>query len=428
MSNFIKIKNGPFGREIKRSSFCLLITWLLVILGGLWWPGQVNAATLFANSCTLEDVQGAVAGALDGDTVIIPAGSCTWNAELFFDTAITLMGAGINATNLTRGGGYSLLNLQVGHDKPVRITGLTIFGNGGYGIIVKADSGTRRNTSLRIDSNRFVDCSRSIYVEDWVYGVIDHNEFVNGTTTDITVIGDGNNSWDRGGVEGSPDALYIEDNLFTYFGSSGGGHLITSNKGARYVFRYNTLETSAHGIPYDVVDAHGACSIPPRGTYLEEVYENRFITIDGGYIGSMVRIRGGRGVIFNNELIGNQNGVETSRDIELTNYRSKPSAIEGSCSGSLKTVCQDNEGYPCLDQINGLYVWDNLDDGVLAPIYVENSGAVRSHVVENRDFFAESKPGYTPYVYPHPLVSGDPAPPPPPPDPLAPTPVPPTAM
>ena len=366
---------------------------------------KVNAATINAASCSQSDVESAVNSASNGDTVIVPSGTAEWN-DIDIAVGIILAGAGIDATTITASeGADQIIDLELGHNEPTRITGFTFNGNSGnsYGIYAEANTGSHKNTSLRIYHIKFVDCSRSIIMYDWLYGVIDHNEFANGKTSDVTIYGDASDSWARGGDAGTGDAIYIEDNTFTYNSSLAGGHLATSNKGARYVFRYNTLNTTRAGRPYDVLDAHGYCSAPPRGTYLIEIYENEFNTSDGGYVGSMVRIRGGRGVIFNNRLIGDTN--ESGKEIELVNYRSCDSLADSAgCDPVGNTYCRDNEGYPCKDQINKLYIWNNTINGVVITAYVEDCDDVREHIQEGRDYFTFQNPGYTPYEYPHPLT------------------------
>jgi hypothetical protein len=78
-------------------------------------------------------------------------------------------------------------------------------------------------------------------------------------------------------------------------------------------------------------------------------------------------------------------------------------------------------GYPCRDQVGRstdfsdaevhpqalepLYVWNNTFDG--SPVVIESSDICDlslEHVVEGRDFINDVRPGYTPYVYPHPLT------------------------
>ena len=61
-------------------------------------PGQ--GGTINAARCELTDVTRAVALASDGNTVVIPTGTCTWSATLTVTKAITLQGQGIGTTVL----------------------------------------------------------------------------------------------------------------------------------------------------------------------------------------------------------------------------------------------------------------------------------------------------------------------------------------
>jgi hypothetical protein len=375
---------------------------------------KADAATINATTCFQTDVQAAVNSAGHGDTVIVPAGdgSAVWD-DLDIGVGITLKGPGSSNLTITAGGDNSvsdhIIDLELGHNQPVRITGFTFDGNGGSsrGIYAECKTGEHKNTQLRVDNCKFEGCSRSFEFKNWIYGVAYDCEFKNGTNSDVTLYGDGLASWNRGGSPGTADAFYVEDCTFTYT-SGGGGHLITSNKGARYVFRYNTLNTSIAGKPYDVIDAHGYCCASPAGTYLYEIYENTFNTTGSGYIGSMVRIRGGQGVVFNNKLIGKISSSQAGKEIELCNYRSYVTYCNSSCNGPLQTLCQDIEGYPCKHQINNLYIWNNTDDGNPVTVYVEDLGEIRTHIQKDRDYFNYQKPGYTPYTYPHPLTKPSP--------------------
>jgi hypothetical protein len=91
--------------------------------------------------------------------------------------------------------------------------------------------------------------------------------------------------------------------------------------------------------------------------------------------------------------------------------------------------CSTTEGYPCVDQIgrgqsigtspnmtqisDPVYLWGNNLSAAGTAVVGTPSGYVNA----NRDFFYNqgAKPGFAAYPYPHPLVSGDPAPPSPPP-------------
>src|SRR5205807_9112281 len=67
-----------------------------------------RAAVIQAATCNVTDVANAVASAVDGDTVRIPAGNCSWSTGLSINKGITLSGAGEGLTtiqdNVSKGG------------------------------------------------------------------------------------------------------------------------------------------------------------------------------------------------------------------------------------------------------------------------------------------------------------------------------------
>ena len=70
---------------------------------GLVISAEVHAATINAGSCSQANTQAAINSAANGDTVNIPAGSCTWNTGVAIPSAkkIMLKGAGIDLTVIT---------------------------------------------------------------------------------------------------------------------------------------------------------------------------------------------------------------------------------------------------------------------------------------------------------------------------------------
>jgi pectin methylesterase-like acyl-CoA thioesterase len=74
---------------------------------------------IVAASCSSEDVQSAIYSASDGDTVTVPAGTCTWSAAVNINNkTITLRGAGSGAggTKIAYGGtGHSLISINAGY-------------------------------------------------------------------------------------------------------------------------------------------------------------------------------------------------------------------------------------------------------------------------------------------------------------------------
>jgi hypothetical protein len=103
------------------------------------------------------------------------------------------------------------------------------------------------------------------------------------------------------------------------------------------------------------------------------------------------------GVIFNNTFTGDYTMLIALRDYRSFNYT------------ATGWITAHHENYPQPDQINNFYIWNNtyngkpLTDGVPAN-YVENLGYATSNIKNVRDYFEYAMPGYTPYIYPHPLT------------------------
>src|SRR5262245_15688116 len=61
---------------------------------------HAEAAIIDATTCSNNDVAQAISVAHAGDTVQIPAGTCTWTARLQINVGITVSGAGVDRTIL----------------------------------------------------------------------------------------------------------------------------------------------------------------------------------------------------------------------------------------------------------------------------------------------------------------------------------------
>ena len=383
--------------------------------------------TILAASCSQMDVQIAIDAVSDGDIVLVPAGNCTWNtpalntpAVSIYQKGITIQGSGVGQTIITdntsdSGWNHNLIRVDLLDSQRFRLTGFSFTGvSQPQGIAIY---GTSKN--FRVDHSEFVNyttdrCVTAISTSGYTYGVIDHNTFFNSR---ILVIGDNDAAWQRPLSLGTANAVYVEDNSFDSV-----VHCNTTDSvgGARYVFRYNTVN-NAH------VEAHTCNSGPNRGTFSYEIYENTFT----GSHYTPFHIRAGTGVIFNNSITGNYG----NSNIEVDNRRSCPDLFTpgtyvcgeawGWCDGS--SASDGNQpgqsGYPCLDQIGRssdsgfgtaqdlepLYEWNNWDsqnntdiDVILNPSMCATTAL---HIQENRDYYNNiPRPGYIPYSYPHPLT------------------------
>ena len=114
-----------------------------------------------------------------------------------------------------------------------------------------------------------------------------------------------------------------------------------------------------------------------------EIYDNTFNIVPNGNQSDYIVLRAGSGVVFNNHTSGSTNQ-----------------------GGGSVTLYEEDSGYPALYQVG------RGKNQSLVPAYVWNNdstmhvGSGSSNVQTNRDFYQSAKPGYTPFVYPHPLQNG----------------------
>jgi hypothetical protein len=351
---------------------------------------HVQAATLKAASCSSSDVQAAINAASDGDTVLVPAGSCSWSPQVKLNKAITLQGGNGGTTTITSA---AAVVLTPGTGAPTRLTGFTFTGFG-----TANDGDVRINTSsqttaYRVDHNVFINSSNPTFIAQWGIGpgLIDHNSLTcaQGEMIHNAAQGPSDNSgWTTDVIPGGSQMTFIEDNTFTNTDSTYVSSALQSYYGARTVFRHNTLNWAQ-------IDQHGTPGM--IGARWWEIYENT-INPQGHNDCCYAHIRAGSGVIWNNHLTGNWTG--------------SPPAI---------SLFEEDSGYPALYQIgrginqalSPAYVWGN--DSTI-PV-----GSASSNVMQGRDFFVSTaEPSsmareelasdsvsatykYVPFTYPYPL-------------------------
>jgi hypothetical protein len=192
------------------------------------------------------------------------------------------------------------------------------------------------------------------------WGVVDHSTFDDQYKPRVGTDGYGVVVYGIDALEGEPfgsgRATFVEDSSFSLC-----RHAVASNKGARYVFRYNyvALNEIAHA-----ADSHGHEYGSTVGTEWIDVNNN--LIEDPIYRGYAVRIRGGMGLVWSNAFIGYNQGIELTQDT-------------------------DQETGP-------VYIWDNT----LLP---DTSPMVRARGTMGTPTYSLSPPSdYVPYPYPHPLA------------------------
>jgi len=448
----------------KSTIYLILITALFSCIysiqasaGTCWNGGHEGTAPWYvkdgpggSDSVAYDDVNYCVnAVAIEGDSVHVPAGSATWTAMLSITKGIILQGAGIDNTVIING----IINARAGDflisiapavlaDNPyIEVTGFTFDANSEGGCIrVLCKDNTYAYTNFRIHQNKLKnteddgDSYMSIRTKGDCFGLIDNNKFVD-NQYDFKVYGDDQDSWDDyPGIAnvGSASYLYIENNTST----GAKNFILTSGEGARWVYRYNTVDISSLGSGNGILDAHG--NTRNDGVVAHEAYEN---TYTNGYSVSLHDFRGGTAMIYNN------------------NY-----ALGGSCNGLLKIREEDcyQSGIDCIypgqDPITGSYLWNNRNSNENKIVcMLEYDDETANMIEEDRDYWtdmddwtlggenpsnffydvASKRPGtcsdddsywetdtkklfrcdgdnnwifvYKPYTYPHPLVKPAPA-------------------
>jgi hypothetical protein len=416
---------------MKKNSTVKFLFFLFLFISCLSRPGQVGllggitdvyADTHTAASCSRSDVQSAINAASDGDTVIVPTGNGTWSSDVTLSKGITLQGAGVGLTNITQGGSDILLSITGTEGKPFRVTGFTFNMSGGrasgtaFFATITVD-GTCKN--FRIDHCRLVNTGSvnlsGIEVRNYTYGLIDHCTFDG--MQEVLINGEGDADWERPISLGSANATYIENCTFLNANKYGSGDdAVDSAHGARYVFRYNTVNDAS-------ITNHSGCPSGRRGAFSCEIYNNTQVTARTD-VYRVMHFRSGTGVVFNNTVTGTWHGPNIHIDDERTcsSYCQSPwdrcdgdSIYDGNTPGMT--------GYPCRDQIGRatdsgitspqasepMYVWNNTINGATLTVRI-NPGVcaeTANHIQKNRDYYEDiPKPGYAPYTYPHPLQGG----------------------
>jgi VCBS repeat-containing protein len=188
----------------------------------------------------------------------------------------------------------------------------------------------------------------------------------------VVVYGDG--TWASSAGLGTANAVFIEDNTFINC-----KHSVSSNNGSHIVVRYNLIQYDING--QQALDTHGGYWGSDCGTRAFEFYNNTIELPDVAGSERAICIRGGEGVIFNNTTRGYDYAVL---------FR-----VEDG---------QTTTSYPLPYQPKKVYVWNNTSTG--QNVGYSNVNNTTTYIKQNRDWFASAMSGYTPYQYPHPLVSG----------------------
>ena len=381
--------------------------------------GGGGGGTVNAVSCSQADVQSAVNAASDGNTVIVPNGTCTWGTpvRLFNAKGVTLKCHTVGSCLIDVGGTAVLFDDLTGTNmRFYRITGFTFRNNPGSNYIVwiaAISAGTL--TQVRIDHNAFTNLGAGSIAILFghtqaaanYYGVVDHNTLNNpNSVTFFHWIGK-ENTTPPPSQFGTGNNMFLEDNTITMTTMTNAGAGCTDSwGGAAVVYRHNT-SLNCLGASHGVVHAGG-----PQNW---EIYDNAF-RVDAGAASQGVNDGyrlfhhqgSGEFIAFNNSFTA-QAGVPKNGDpLEMTHYRSAPPSVAGygdppgRCNGSKAIDGTGPFGYPCWRQpgrdfaknMKPMYAWNNRwsDTGGKIDLLVANpwgttNPTVQNHIQAGRDYF-----------------------------------------
>jgi len=284
---------------------------IIIFFGLLLSVGTGHTATYTALSCENKtgqtDVQDAVNSASDGDTVIVPAGSCSWDTALEITKIIRLRGAGVGLTNITSGVATGVNSYTIKYD-PVNATADYLFEVTGFSftipgqrnglVIYQSHSTTAELKKTRIHHNIFTNNTLGYYVftaqANFDSAVVDNNTF-NGFQS-FQIGGKDTDTWENlTAVHGSGKGLYFEDN--TYNGTISSA-FNDGFQGSRWTVRYNHLINDQDESNVFATDMHGN-QPSATGAMSGELYGN-LITDPNNRVTKTLDLRGGKAIVFNN--------------------------------------------------------------------------------------------------------------------------------
>jgi hypothetical protein len=360
-----------------------------------------SAATLNAASCSQANVASAVASASPGDTVRVPAGTCSWSGGLSI-SGIQLIGAGssTSGTVITSG----MVGMTKHASQYTRLSGFRFTGTDQH-ISVGGSASARPYV---IDHNYLrSDVSGKTVTLGANGGLLHHNEFtaVNWTNGDVFTIQTGED-WSQAPTFGTNDTtgernIYFEDNTFTNIVETAPD----GDVGSRIVIRNNTYIDSSivfhGGAPND--------SSPNGGTRQFEVYSNTFRRVSNSIpLNKWIWARGSSGVIANNTIpradSPDGNSYSSKTEILLTVGCPNPYPMQYQVGQTSRT--------PESQPSRPLAIFGNTGAGTSDGnfISVQSSGtaggpcsAAASYIQNGRDYVLSNTWGWTPYTYPHPL-------------------------
>jgi hypothetical protein len=285
-----------------------------VVLSALLFSALLSTTTLAAThtaaTCNVSDVQTAINAAVAGDTVVIPAGTCSWTTGITWSAPANVVLQGQttvtgtcapggtctvadNTTitdNISRNSSCSpdpaLLTVTTSATGTFRMTGISFAWGTGTNPTCAGDVRVMGSSQqLRIDHVHFNQLNDvGLDTNGQIYGVVDHcvfdlpaNTTYNGARIEAAAWGGGSNnfgdgSWNDSTTFGSQRFVFFENDVFNGFGGSNSAAPYANDctQGGRWVFRYSMF----NGPQLQTHPTGGGAR--HRGCRAEEVYQNTF--------------------------------------------------------------------------------------------------------------------------------------------------------
>jgi hypothetical protein len=363
-----------------------------------------EAATITAATCSVANVASAIALAGPGDTIQVPAGTCSWSGGISF-TGVSLVGAGSSTSGTVITGGIVTMTKHA--SKYTRLTGFRFTGTDDH--IRAGGSATAKpyiidNNYIRFDVSGGQ--ARAIHLSA-NGGLLHHNQFtaMNWINADVFNIQTGEN-WSQAPTFGANDStgernIYFEDNTFTNIVET----MPDADEGTRIVIRHNAFIDSSivfhGGAPND--------SSPNGGTRQFEVYSNTFDRVSNSIpVNKWIWVRGSSGVIANNSM-------ERADSPDGFSYSNKPEIrLTVGCPNPYPMqyqVGQSNQT-PENPPSRPLAIFGNTGAGTTDGNFIDVAGSDTAgppcsqpdnYIQKGRDYVLSNTWGWTPYAYPHPL-------------------------
>lgn len=372
------------------------------------WAYTIPSSGVYQTNGSASDVQAAINAASNGNKILVPAGSFSWSGGISISKGIWLSGAGKTTSGSVITAGK--ITITKNASAPIRVSGFRFTGNSSHLSIGGASTARAyiiQNCYFYSNGSDFMNVGAN-------GGLFDHNDFYMPPSSaggpDVMAI-QPNENWSQATTFGNADTqgpnggernIYFENNTFTNILETAPD----GDAGARLVIRYNTYIDSSivfhSGSPNDT---------SPDGTRQFEIYNNTFDrVISSNNLNKWVWVRGGSGVIANN----------TMDSVNTPDYGGKTSIRLG-------IGCPT--GYPVAHQIGQtnlpaqspppqpLLIFGNTGVGATESnwlsITANGTGGGGStgcsnpgnYVKVNRDYYLNNKWNWTPFTYPHPLVT-----------------------